>query len=230
MGFASFITDIYGDVPMKHSGTLADLRKITVRQLTELSPRRTLFMQDTVSFTLPVADPYLGEWAGPGLPGFPLDISEIDGAYFSAPGGRIEIDEGPVDIAEIRTYFPANGAMQSPAALVYPKKWAWWGGRFWVTKVSGDLAIELDIFRDATRDRKTGIKIQENSTDETNGWLERGALPLRYAVLAEYYLLPKSKNAEAAQDAAGLRNLYLETVGREERLHTGSARQAPMCL
>jgi len=230
VGFATFVSDIYGDVLLKHSGTLSDLRKITVRQLTELSVRRTLFMQDTVSFTLPVRDPYLGEWAGPGLPGFPLDIMEVDSAYFVAPSwGRQEID-GPVDISEIRTYLPLTAAMQNPATLVYPEKWAWWNGRFWVTKVGGDIQVELDIFRDATRDRVTGAKIQENSTNESNGWLERGALPLRYAVLAEYYMLPKSTNAEAAQNAAGQRNLFLETVAREEHLHTGSARQAPMHL
>lgn len=229
MGFAGFVSDVYGDVLLRHSGTLADLRKITVRQLAELSPRRTLFMQDSAAFTLPVRDPYLGEWAGPGLDGFPLDIMEIDCAYYAAPTGRLEI-EGPVPIGEIRTYLPATAATQNPATLVYPEKWAWWGGRFWVTKVGGDIAIELDVFRDATRDRTTGAKIQENSDKETNGWLERGALALRYAVLAEYYLLPKSANAEAAQNAAGQRNLFLETIGREERLRTGSALQAPMCL
>lgn len=228
MGFASFVTSVYADVPNKHSQTLANLRSITVRQLAELSSRRTLFMQDTVTFTLPASGVYNGEWAGPGLPGFPLDIMEVDGAYYQVGSGREEI-EGPVPIADLRTYIPPLIAAQSPVA-VYPRKWAWWDDKLWITQVGTDVVLELDIFRDATRDRATGVKIQTDSTSETNGWFERGEIPLRYAVLAEYFLLPLSRDEIQAQMAATQRNLFLDTLAREVALHTGSAIQAPMYM
>ena len=228
MGFSAFVASVYDDVPGKHSGTLADLRTITVRQLAELSSRRTLFMQEAVSFTLPATGVYAGQWAGPGLPGFPLDIAEVDGAYYQLGSGREEI-EGPVPISEIRTYYPPLAAAQSPTA-VYPCKWAWWDDKFWITPVGASVVIELDIFRDATRDRATGVKIQTDSTNETNGWFERGEIPLRYAVLAEYYLLPASRDEVQAQICATQRNLFLDTLAREVSMHTGSVIQAPMSM
>lgn len=228
MNFSAFITSVYADVPAKHSTTLADLKKVTVRQLVELSSRRTLFMQDTVTFTLPASGVYNGEWAGPGLTGFPLDIAAVDGVYYQVGSGREEVD-GPVPITDIRTYIPPLIAAQTPTAI-YPRLWAWWDDKLWITPVGTDVVLELDIFRDATRDRTTGVKIQTDSTSETNGWLERGEAALRYAVLAEYYLLPASRDEVQAQICATQRNLYLDNLARELAMHTGSAIQAPMCM
>lgn len=231
MTFSAFITRVYSRIPGKHSQSLAQVRDLAVQQLAELSPRRVGFMETSVELTLPVADPYGGEWAGPGLAGFPLDILEIDGLYSwwgtSTAWGDPLI--GPVPVAEVRTALDPN-IIVPPLLQARPDRWAWWGGRIWVPKQGADTLLRLDYFRDGTRDQTTGVKIAANSTTETNGWLEEGANALEYAVLAAYYALPTSQNTEQVSICNAQANAYLGNLETRTRLLTGSSSQAPMCF
>lgn len=229
MNFADFVTRVYSRVPLKHSQTLVQIRELAVQQLAEMASRRVGFMESTAEFTLPVAEPYGGEWAGPGLSGFPLDLLEVDGAYYGiGDAGWSEI-EGPVDIEVVRTrYFPV--VIAPPALSLYPSCFAWWNGRFWVTRVGGDIAVKLDYFRDGTRDEVTGVKIVTDSTKETNGWLKRGANALEYAVLAAYFALPLSTDQEQVQICNAQTNAYLSVIDTETNRKTGTSFRAPVCF
>lgn len=231
MSFSTFVTEAYRQVKDKHSDTLTDLRKLAVQQLSELSVRRVGFMQGSAEFTVLEREPYNGEWAGPGLPGFPLNIREIDHVYYAVSNdtGWDEI-EGPVPIREIRLYQPPLTRSPSPFEL-YPYKWAWWEGKLWLNRLGEDRDLRIDYWKDGVRDEKTGVKIATDSTVETNGWLERGETALLYAVLAAYYALPASKDEAVSGLMAAQREYYLAQLENEALMREQSAHlQAPICL
>lgn len=228
MTFSAFIARVYSRVPGKHSSTLTQLRELAVQQLAELSPRRTSFMETSAEFTLPVADPYLGEWAGSGLGGFPLDILEIDAVYYRyGTDTDWEPLPGPVPIAEIRSIWAETPNVPHPLQM-YPSCWAWWDDKLWLPRQGADLPLRIDYFRDGTRDQATGVKIATNSTAETNGWLEEGANALEYAVLAAYYALPTSQNSDQVSICNAQANAYLNNLDTRRRLLSGASFQAPM--
>jgi hypothetical protein len=229
MTFSAFVTRVYSRIPGKHSQTLTQLRELTVQQLVELTPRRVSFMESSVEFTLPVADPYLGEWAGAGVGGFPLDILEIDAVYYRyGTDTDWETLSGPVPIAEIRSLWADTPNVQDPLQQMYPSCWAWWDDKLWLPKQGADLPLKIDYFRDGTRDQATGARIATNSTSETNGWLEEGANALEYAVLAAYYALPTSQNSDQVSICNAQANAYLGNLDTRRRLRSGSSFQAPM--
>lgn len=228
MTFAAFIARVYSRIPGKHSNTLAQVRDLAVQQLAELSPRRVSFMETSAELTLPVAEPYLGEWAGGGLGGFPLDILEIDAVYYRyGPDVDWEPLPGPVPVSEIRSIWAATPNVPHPLQM-YPSCWAWWDDKLWLPRQGADLPLRIDYFRDGTRDQATGVKIAAASTTETNGWLEEGANALEYAVLAAYYALPTSTNADQVSICNAQANAYLGNLDTRRRLRTGASFQAPM--
>lgn len=230
MSFSSFITEVNGEVANKHSSTLTHLKRITVRQLAELSARRTLFMQDTATFTLLTAAPYGGQWADSSVAEFPKDVLEIDGAYYQVGGTGWEEIDGPVPLRDIRLYVQPVVAAQQPLAR-YPHLWSWWEGKFWTNTLSDDTAIKIDFWRDGTRCSTTGVKIQEDSTNETNPWLDgRGKPVLRCGVLADYYTMATSRDEAQASVEVGKRNTYLQTLFDELAMKQSVAIQAPMVM
>ena len=230
MNFSEFITSVNASVLNKHSATLTDLKDAAVRQLRELSSRRVSFMEETASFTLLTAEPYNGEWVGEGVTGWPLDVREIDAVYYraSSTSSWCEVP-GPVTINEVRTWTPPLRVAESPLSI-YPLAWAWWDRKLWAPRLSGNCEIRIDFWRDGTRDRTTGVLISNASTAETNGWFERGESALRHGVLADYYLLPASRDETQASIEMGKRNLYLEVLKGENIAFHGTALQAPMNL
>lgn len=231
MSFSTFTSSVHGDVLNKHSTSLADLKAATVRQLGELASRRVHFMERTTTFTLLVADPYLGDWVGEGVAGWPLDVREIDAVYYraSATSSWCPVT-GPLTINEIRTYEPPLRVAESPLS-VYPLAWAWWDRKLWVPRVSGNVSLKIDYWKDGTRCETTGALISTASTNETNEWLDgRGATALRHGVLADYYLLPKSKDEAQASIEMGKRNTYLEILKSEGIAFHGASIQAPYNL
>lgn len=228
MTFSDFVTDLYSGVLNRHSNSLSDLKAATVRTLQELSARRVLFNEGSVELTLPTRAPYGGEWVGPGLDGFPLDILEVDGVYYrsSASSGWCEVP-GPVPIGEIRSYEPPLRVAETPLSI-YPLAWAWWDNKLWFPRVSGDVTLKIDFYRDGTRDRATGVPITASSTEETNGWFDRGLQALRSGVLADYYLLAASRDEAQASIEMGKRNVFLDTLSVERRMREGSSFQAPV--
>jgi hypothetical protein len=231
VSFSTFVTDVYGEILNRHSGTLAALKAATVRQLRELSSRRVWFMERSTTFTLPTAEPHVGEWAGEGAPGWPLDIREIDTLYYraSASSSWREVP-GPVSINELRSWEPPLRVVESPLSI-FPLAWAWWDRKLWVPRLSGDVSLKIDYWKDGSRDEATGVLITTASTNETNEWLDgRGATALRCGVLADYYLLPASKDETQASIEMGKRNVYLDIVKSEGIGFHGTALQAPMNL
>lgn len=231
MSFSTFTTDLYGDVLNRHSGTLAALKAATVRQLRELASRRVHFMESSTTFTLPTAEPYVGEWAGEGVAGWPLDVREIDAVYYraSASSSWCEVP-GPVSINEVRSWEPPLRVAESPLSI-YPLAWAWWDRKLWVPKLSGDVTLKIDYWKDGTRDEATGTEISTASTNESNEWLDgRGQTALRCGVLADYYLLTASRDETQASIEMGKRNVYLDILKSEGIGFHGTAFQAPMNL
>lgn len=227
MTFSDFVTSLYGSVTLKHSRTLTDLKECAVRQLEDLSVRRVHFMEDSAEVTIPVAEPFVGEWAGEGAPGFPLDILEIDALYYSyASGTAWQPVEGPVPISALRSYQPPLEVEETPLS-VYPLCWSWWQGRIWVPKLSGDATVKIDFWHDGTRDEATGVKISTASTSETNRWLSQGQKAMRHGTLADYFSLHGSRDEAQAQIELGKRNAYLNTLEIETRMKQPAAIQAP---
>jgi hypothetical protein len=231
VSFTTFAADVHGEILNKHSGSLAAVKAATVRQLRELSSRRAHFMERSTTFTLPTAEPYIGEWAGEGIAGWPLDIREIDALYYraSASSSWCEVP-GPVSINEIRTWEPPLRVAESPLSI-YPLAWAWWDRKLWVPKLSGDCSLKIDYWKDGSRDETTGVLITTASTTESNEWLDgRGQTALRCGVLADYYLLPASRDETQASIEMGKRNVYLDILKSESIGFHGTALQAPMNL
>lgn len=231
MSFSTFVTDVYGEILNKHSGSLAALKAATVRQLRELASRRVHFMEASTTFTLPTAEPYVGEWAGEGIPGWPLDVREIDALYYraSASSSWCEVP-GPVTINDIRTWEPPLRVAESPLSI-YPLAWAWWDRKLWVPKLSGNVSLKIDYWKDGTRDETTGVLISTASTAESNEWIDgRGQTALRCGVLADYYLLTASRDEAQASIEMGKRNVYLDILKSEAIGFHGTAIQAPMNL
>lgn len=230
MNVSAFDARVYAEVVSKHTNTLTFLRQIRVRQLAELSQHRTLFSEESTTFTFPSGEPYNGEWAGAGAPGFPLDILEVDALYYQTPGTTVwEEVPGPVPINEIRLYTAPLYSVEVPITI-YPPCWAWWDDKIWVPRLQSALSVKIDYWKDGTRDEKTGTKIVEASTTETNGWLNRGEVALRYAVLAEYYLMAASKDDGQASACAALSERALETLRSEARQRKGSSFVAPCAM
>jgi len=231
MTFSEFVTSLYGSVNLKHARTLTDLAECAVRQLADLSVRRVHFMEDSVELVIPVAEPYAGEWVGPGAPGFPLDILEVNALYCrrSSASAWSWLD-GPTPIADVRAFgaYSGNAELLSDVAAVFPPFWGWWQGRIWVPKLAADVSIKIDYWRDGTRDSASGSLITTSSTSETNPWLSQGERAMRHGTLADYFSLPSSYNEKQASAELGKRNAYLETLDAATRMKQPAAIQAPM--
>lgn len=226
MDFSTFISRLYAEVRNKNSSTLDDLKRITVRQLKELSSTRTLFMESTATFTLSTSAPYLGEYADITVSGFPKDARQIDSVWYLTGTIRNEVD-GPKGMNEIRFYNQDPHRAVSATAS-YPDIWAWFGQKLWVApKLTDSLALYLDYFKDATLDTATGNAITESSTTQTNPWFDRGELVLRYAVLGEYFSMPASRDEAAASAALAQRNVFRDTLATEYHQTKGMSFQAP---
>lgn len=224
MDFSTFIARVYAEVRNKNSTTLDDLKRITVRQLKELSATRTLFMEGSASFSLGIGSPYLGEYADSTVTGFPKDVRQIDSLWYLTGTARTEVC-GPKSMQEIRFY---DSDPTVVAASTYPDIWAWFSQKLWVApKLSAARTLYLDYFKDATLDTASGVAISESSTTQTNPWFDRGELVLRYAVLGEYFSLPASRDPEAASAALGQRNVFRDTLYTEYQQTKGMSFQAP---
>lgn len=225
--FSTLTTSIYADVFQKNSLILQAIKDITVRQLKELSSFRTLMMEDTASFTLSTASPYLGEYADVSVSGFPPDLMEIDTLwYLVGTTTRYEITRLPM--SELRFYDLPGSSISTGA---YPDAWAWFDEKlYFAPKVSASRTIYMDYFKDATRNTANGAAITSASTTQTNPWFVRGAQALRYAVLAEFYLMPGWLDQARADAAAGQRNAALSQLASEYHLRKGANLQAPVCL
>lgn len=229
MTFAEFIARVYSRVPLKHSQTLVQLRELTVQQLAEMTSRRVVFTEATVELDVPSTEPYNGEWAGPGLPGFPLDLLEIRAVYVKIGGTGWQEVDGPIPIDEIRILTKPLAATL-PAFQLYPSCYAWWEGKIWLGRLAGPTTLKLDYYRDGRRDGATGVPLTTASTVETNPWLDRGADALEYAVLAAYYALPSSTDMQQVEICNAQTNAYLGALASETRAKTGASFQAPFSL
>lgn len=228
LGFNAFVTGVYGDIPNKTSGTLAALRKITIRQLRELSGWRTLFMEATAEFTLPLTAPWGGEYADRNAPGFPPDVLGIDLVYYLVGTQKIEIPRAN-SMTDLRL---ASGVPSRIVAVSggRPEQCFWFDNKLWFEpRVDANATLYMDFFRDATLDLG-GNLITEDSVNETNPWFDRGELALRYAVLSEYYMMPTWRDEAQAQACIQLRNRYLQTLKDEHHSLKGSSQVAPMVM
>jgi hypothetical protein len=230
MTFSEFVTDVYGRIGNRATGTLALLRQIVVDQLKECAAKRVAFMQGDQEFTLLAAAPYNGQWAGPEVAGFPKDVSEIHKAYYRYGGtvDRWEPLTGPVPFEQIES-FEHQVLLPTPLA-VYPLAWSWWGGKFWVTRLGGDTDLRIQYYRDATRDQATGVEITSSSTTHTNPWFERGVNYLRWAVLLDFYSSPEYTDERQIGICGAQRNLALQQLEKENQLLQPASAQAPMVM
>jgi len=222
MDFATFIAHAYDEVASKNTQTLTQLRRITIRQLKELSQFPFLAMEAETSFqTVAGRNTY-----GPENPGFPGDVFSIERLYYiSGTSQRVEI-EGPKLMRNLR--FGWNSLASSAQ---YPLMWGWSAQHLYIAPPSTTaITLYLDYTRDATRDDKTGTLFAEDSTKESNPWLGRAEMALRYAVLAEYFSQPRWADDAAAQRCLGQRNAALDTLKTEFIRRKGSGGQAPMIL
>lgn len=222
MKFSEFITNVYAEVANKHSETLTQLRRITIRQLKELSSQPYLQMEGEASFqTRPGANTY-----GPQDPGFPGDLLAVERLYYiSGTSQRVEV-EGPVPMRTIRFHWASVAS-----SAQYPLYWGWSAEHLYIAPPSTTaITLYLDYTRDATRDEKTGTLISESSADETNAWFRRAELALRYAVLGEYFSQPRWADDAAAQRCMGLRNMHLDTLKTEFLRRKGAGGQPPITL
>lgn len=215
MTFSAFVSALYAGLVNKHSDSLAELRRVTLRALKELSTATFLDMEATTSFqTVAGSNEYDG-----GTPGFPVDAIEICAVWYLSGSSRVDL-RGP---AAVR-----RGDQQQSQ---YPIEWGWQNNRLQLYPVpSGTVTLYVDFKRDALRDQKTGTLISETSTDETNPWFNRGEPALRASVLAEYYADARWPDGAATQTHLGLRNMALATLEAEHDRKKGSGAQAPMIL
>ena len=182
-------------------------------------------MEDTATFTLPVSNPHAGEYADSTLSGFPADVMEIDRVWYVSGTAKHEIE--PATMGAVR-FWSGDAAVTTPTSSS-PAGWAWHEQRLYVVpKLNAAKVLGFDYFKDATLDTASGAAITTASTTQTNPWFDRGELPLRYAVLAEYYAMPATRDTEAAQLCAGMRNQFLDTLRTEYHLRKGGSSQAPM--
>lgn len=230
MNYSSFITDVYGRIGNKATGTLALLRQIVVDALKECAGKRVAFMQADAEFTLLAAEPYGGHWAGPEVAGFPKDVSEIHKAYHRMGGEttRWVSFEGPV-ASELIENFEVQALLPTPLAVV-PFYWSWWDGKFWVTRVGGDTLLKVQYYRDATRDTATGVEISTTSTTHTNPWFERGINYLRWAALLDFYSQPQYADERQIGLCGAQKNLALQQLEKENQLLQPASAVAPMYM
>lgn len=222
MTFSEMVTLIYNQVDKKNTRLQTFIREALIRQLQELSSHRTLFMEETASFTIPLTNPYAGEYADSGLSGFPLDPMEIDTLWYLSGTQRIEVP-GPVPHEQVRLF-------NSPVTTSTPSCWSWFDQKLWVApKLAAAKTFYVDYFKDATRDNGGGV-LTSASTTSSNPWFDRGSSVLQYAVLAEVFSSPAWLDQPAADNAAALRNRFLDTLKQEAVLRKGAAFQAPAML
>jgi hypothetical protein len=220
--FSQLVTSIYNQVDRRNTRLQDFIRETIIRQLAELSSHRTLFMEETASFTIPLTNPHAGEYADTALTGFPADVMEIDTLWYLSGTQKIEVP-GPVPHAQVRLF-------NSPVSTPTPSCWSWFDGKLWVApKLSAAKTFYIDYFKDATRDNGGGV-LSTASTTSTNPWFDRGEPVLRYAVLAEVYSSHPWLDQPAAENAATLRNRFLDTLKQEAVLRKGAAFQAPAML
>jgi hypothetical protein len=220
--FQTFIANLYSEVGNKHSETLTQLRRITVRQLKELSQHPYLQMEAETSFQARAgANSY-----GPSDLGFPGDLFAVERLYYiSGTSQRVEI-EGPKLMRDLR--FGWNSLASSAQ---YPLMWGYSARQLYIAPPSTTgITLYMDYTRDATRDEETGVEISETSTTEGNPWFDRAELALRYAVLGEYFSQPRWADDAAVQRCLGMRNQHLDTLKTEFIRRKGSGGQAPMIL
>lgn len=224
MTFAQFIAAVNSECQNKNTRTLTVLREVTIRQLKELSSFRTLFMEAEASFTLPVSSPHLGNYADSAVTNFPPDVMEIDRAWYVSGTDKREIDRVTMD--HVRFY--SGDYTVTTATSSSPQGWAWFAQKLYVVpRLNAAKAMGFDYFKDATRDTATGAVLTTASTTQTNPWFDRGELALRYAVLAEYYAMPATRDEAAIAPCVAMRNQFLDTLKTEYHLRKGGSGQAP---
>lgn len=221
MDFTTFISNVYDEVANKNAQTLTQLRRITIRQLQELSQHPFLQMEGEASFqTVPGVSAY-----GVEHPGFPGDVFSIERLYYISGNQKVQI-EGPKPMGELRFNWPST-----VSSAQFPIFWGFWNKHLQVTPApTGAITLYLDFTHDATRDEKTGTVIAETSTGESNPWFRRAELALRHAVLAEYFSQPRWADDAAAQRCLGMRNQHLDTLKTEFLRRKGAGGQAPFML
>lgn len=222
MDFTTFISHLYDEVQAKNTQTLTQLRRITIRQLKELSQHPYLKMEAETSFqTVAGKNTY-----GPGDGGFPGDLFAVERLYYISGSQNVEID-GPRPMRHIRFDW---GSVASSAQ--FPLYWGYSAGKLYIAPPSttGGVTLYMDYTRDATRDELTGVEIAENSTGEGNPWFDRAELALRYAVLAEYFSQPRWSDDGAASRCLGMRNQHLDTLKTEFLRRKGAGGQSPILL
>lgn len=228
--YAGLVTSLYAEIQNKSPESLTVLREAVLRQLRSLQSVRTLFMEETASFTLPLTAPHLGQYANSALSGFPADVMEIDTVWRVAGTAKVAI-RGPFDISEVRTYTSGHYPFTSTVETGLPEIWAWFDDKLWVAPVLDTAtAMGFDYFRDATRDTASGAELTTASTTQTNPWFDRGEAALRTAVLADYYSQGQFLDGAKAQAYLGQRNAYLADLKVERRQRLGGNRQAPLYL
>lgn len=225
MDFGTFITNCYAEVANKNAQTLTQLRRITIRQLKELSSMPFLDMEvEGRPFQTVIArDSY-----GPEVPGFPANAIRFERLWYQQQGGqKVEIP-GPKPMQEIRFNWG------SVASAQYPWGWGYAGQHLMVAPAPNAVVmLYLDFVQDATRDEETGLEITEDnakSSKMSNPWFQRGELALRNSVLMEYFSMSRWADDAAAQRYAGLRNQYLDTMSEEYYAKKGAGGQPPIIL
>lgn len=225
--YAQFITRLQTEVPNQSTLTLTKLREITIRQLRELSSWRAMFMENSATFTLGIGSPYLGEYVDSAVSGFPPDLMGIDLVYYKIGTQKVEVPPAN-SMTDLRLH---NGLerLDLQVTAPHPSVHYWYDDKLWFApKVTSAQALFMDYFKDATRDTVSGSVLTESSTTQTNPWFDRGELALRYAVLAEYYLLPAFRDEAQATACVQLRNRFLATLKDEHYSLKGSSQVAPM--
>lgn len=221
MTFSAFITNLYAEIASKHSETLTQLRRITIRQLKELSAHPYLQMEAETSFTTVAGR---GTY-GPENPGFPGDLLSVERLFYVSGNQRVPID-GPRPMSDI-LFHQASVA----SSAQYPLFWGYSAQHLYIAPPSNSaITLYLHFTRDATRDSRTGVLLSESSTTEGNPWFDRAELALRYAVLAEYFSQPRWADDAAAARCLGMRNQHLDTLKTEFLRRKGAGGQSPLVM
>lgn len=245
------MTALAGVLDNQNARVVPFLIDSTVRQLGELAPLRTLFMEGT--FVMPTVAgqseyPLLPLGSGAGqnpatysaatnswTGGAPPDFLSADLLYvnLSAPlAGRGIPIRGPVPIAELRTNWPVLWTTG-----VYPSAWGFHHDAIILGPIPPNgVTVYGDYFRDSTRaDGTSGALAGQIITTAmgaapggngvTNPWFSLGYTVLRARVLADYHA-SLSKDEQQMTFQQGIASQGLQTLTERWVLAKGAAHQA----